>query len=287
MGTAELILISVLTLNIWGLPRAGFKVLSPLREERVKELCQKLKKAAATPEGWDVVFLQEVWVKEDREILSKCGYSESVDLNEKDRLLDHGLMILSRYPLSASTRLTYPALRFDSESGENGEFFARKSAIAAKLSHPKAGELWVSNTHLVSFYDEESRDKFYDSRRLQFTLFANWSKQLAGKLPLIVGGDWNFGPHNKGLWVEKENLFSGFVSAREGEKICTISKSNTFQSEDLGKLDHIMASTHFVSVRGGLAMEEPVRDSNQNEFHISDHFGWTEVFGLPLKTPFQ
>ena len=44
MQTAGLLsLISVLTFNIWGVPNAGFRVVSPMRAERIVGICAELR----------------------------------------------------------------------------------------------------------------------------------------------------------------------------------------------------------------------------------------------------
>lgn len=278
MASTGLILISILTLNIWGLPGGVFG-LAPYREARVKGICQELKRAASQADGWDAVMLQEVWLRKDRRALSKCGYPYVVDLNNSPKVMDSGLLFLSRHPLKSPSRLTFPRLPVGPDIVEDGEALVRKSGNLVKMIHPQAGEVWLANTHLVSYYAEGPEDKYYETRRKQFISFAEWATKKAGNKPLILGGDWNFGAHNPDLWKEKETKLPGFVVSLESEKETTLSAENSFQEKDQGRVDHVFASPNFRSEGGFLSMNNRI-ESNGEEINLSDHFGWTEVFAL-------
>ncbi|NDC24916.1 MAG: hypothetical protein EBZ49_12440 [Proteobacteria bacterium] len=276
---AGMVLISVLTLNIWGLPGAGSLGLAPFREQRIQGICQELKKAATRPEGWDAVMLQEVWLKRDRRKLSRCGYRYVVDLNLSGKLIDSGLLILSKHPLKEAHRLTYPALPVGSEVFEDGEALAAKSANLVTMVHPGAGEVVIANTHLVSYYAEGIADKYQRIRLEQFIAFVDWTKKRAGNLPLILGGDFNFGPENRELWDEKNRRLENFVVSKQSEEVTTLSANNSFQEEDQDRVDHLLASPHFESRFGMLAMEKRI-GAEGTDINLSDHFGWTEVFEI-------
>ncbi|NBT58328.1 hypothetical protein EBT16_06045, partial [bacterium] len=250
MASTGLILVSILTLNIWGLPGVGSFKLAPLRKERVQGICESLKRAFKDPKGWDAVMLQEVWLREDRKALSRCGYKEVVDLNDPILLVDSGLLFLSKHPLRRGKRLTYPALPIGPDVLEDGESLVRKSANSVEMFHPEAGVIVLGNTHLVSFYAEGDADQYQNTRRQQFLSFAKWIKRIAGENPLIVGGDWNFGAQNQVLWTEKEKSFPGFVVSQESEQETTLSGDNSFQEKDQDRVDHVFASPQFSSVIG-------------------------------------
>ncbi|MFM8270263.1 MAG: endonuclease/exonuclease/phosphatase family protein [Pseudomonadota bacterium] len=279
MFGSNFIIISILTLNIWGLPGIGSFKLSPLRKERVQGICHELKRASQDPLGWDAVMLQEVWLPEDRRILSKCGYRSVVDLNDPFLPVDSGLLFLSKHPLRNGNRLTYPAIPLGADVLEDGEALARKSANVAVMMHPEAGEIWLANTHLVSYYAEANADQYQETRRNQFISFAKWARELAGVNPLILGGDWNFGSHNHEIWGEKNQILSGFVVSKASETETTLSADNSFQEKDQDRVDHIFASGHFASVGGQLEMHHPI-EAQGKLVNLSDHFGWSETFSL-------
>lgn len=284
MAISATIIISVLTLNIWGLPGVGSFKLAPLRRERVRGICQELKRAAEDPYGWDAVMLQEVWLKEDRRKLSRCGYREVMDLNDPILLMDSGLLFLSKHPLRNGKRLTYPAIPIGPDVVEDGESLVRKSANAVEMLHPQAGRVFLGNTHLVSYYAEGEQDQYQTTRRKQFLSFAKWIKKIAGNNPVVVGGDWNFGPQNHELWSEKEKNFSDFIVSQESEKETTLSSDNSFQEEDQDRVDHLFASGQFNSVRGRLEMNQPIK-VNGKLVNLSDHYGWSETFSLKMASP--
>lgn len=281
MITAKFIILSVLTLNIWGLPGGKNLGLAPFRNSRIQGICKELKKAT-----WDAVFLQEVWQKEDRKKLSTCGYPFALDSNDTNAIIDSGLLILSRYPLKEAQRLTYPPLDLDSSVLEEGEALARKSADLVRLEHPDVGSIWLANTHLVSYYGEGALDKYHEVRRQQFVSFVNWVKSVVKDDPVIVGGDWNFGAHNLELWREKDLGLVDFRASKESEELTTLSKDNLFQKEDQGRVDHLFASRHFDAIQGCLSMQNPVSYLGF-PINLSDHFGWTENFRLKTKKGLQ
>jgi len=271
---SKTILISVLTLNIWGLPGGKNLGLAPFKEGRLRGICEELKKGK-----WDAVFLQEVWQLEDRKMLSQCGYPHFLDFNDPKLPIDSGLLILSRYPLEKAQRLTYPPLDLDSSILEEGEALARKSADLVQMTHPEVGSLWLANTHLVSYYGEGALDKYFEVRRQQFVSFVDWMKERVQDSPVVIGGDWNFGAHTPELWKEKESGLAGFQASKESENFTTLSKDNVFQKEDQGRVDHLFASNHFEPVKGTLSMHHRIRWLGLS-INLSDHFGWTEEFQL-------
>ena len=279
MTVSGMIMLSVLTLNIWGLPGVGPLGMAPKKKERIQGICRELKRSAAENHGWHIVLLQEVWLQEDRSALARCGYPLSVDLNDSKLWLDSGLLILSKYPIQRMHRLTYPALPISPDVLEDGEALVKKSAVLVQVEHPLVGPLWVGNTHLISYYAEGEADQYLERRKQQFSSFVQWAKQLAGDQPLIVGGDWNFGEHIPDLWAEKNQLLPDFVVSSEAALQSTLSSENTFQEKDQGRVDHLFASAHFQAEGGELAMHRRLKGP-EGEFNLSDHFGWSEVYSL-------
>jgi exonuclease III len=180
--------------------------LAPFKNQRIQGICAELKKASQSPNGWDAVMLQEVWSERDRRKLSRCGYPYKTDLNQSKLLVDSGLMLLSKHPLKQSKRLTFPVLPVGPDVLEDGEALAKKSANLVKMVHPQAGEIWLANTHLVSYYAEGEQDKYKPIRKKQFIQFAKWVSSIVQEMPVIVGGDWNFGIHEPDLWSARSGI---------------------------------------------------------------------------------
>lgn len=271
------LLLTIVTLNLWGLPDLGFRVLAPLREERVAKVCEILRTQYDKSDGWDVVLLQEVWVLEDRDKLAKCGFPHVVDMENRRVPLDSGLLVLSRFPVQDKRRLTYPAPGGIPTSSD-GEDIANKSAIAARLSHPSGRFFWIANTHLISVYDYE-KDVYAERRRQQLRAFARWAIRLADKEPLIVGGDLNIRPQDM-LWKDVTDAFKGFVEAPEAVKACTICPPNTNHRVNEGKVDHLLASAPATARDGKVAFDE-LLEVEDVKVSLSDHFGWATWFEWP------
>lgn len=271
MATTGLtILLSVVTFNFWGLPDVGFQVLSPLRAERRIAVCEELKKSK-----WDLVFLQEVWVKEDRDALKKCGYDHSLDLENTKLAIDSGLLTLSRYPLGRPDRLTY-AQPTQPNISSDGESLVRKSAILARLEHPN-GAVWVAQTHLVSVYDE--KNDAYEARRLQqLKAFVKWATGRAGSEPLIVGGDLNITPHQP-LWKEVRAQLKDFTEAPQALDACTICPPNPLHEVNEGKPDHLFISPGAFADSGDTVLKDTFTHE-KDAIPLSDHYGWQTSFRI-------
>ncbi|MGE4231756.1 MAG: endonuclease/exonuclease/phosphatase family protein [Bacteriovoracia bacterium] len=260
--------ISVLTINVWGLPNFFIKKQALSKNERINQICKILKASSPDELGWDVIFLQEVWELSDRRKLADCGYSHTADLDYMD--FDSGVMILSRYPIEEDSieRLEFSENGFFSRLFKDGEFLTHKSAIIAKIVHPKFGPIWFANTHLVSAY--ESEDIYISQRKKQFQKFVDWAQEKSGSEPLILGGDLNTGPGKKD-WKDYIDKTSKFSQAEYSPAICT------YEAETANmpcKLDHLFSSKHFESLSASL--EHRFRN-------ISDHLGWQTRFLLRTK----
>jgi len=277
--------LQILSLNIWGLPDAGFRVLSPLREERVALICEELKRGS-----WDVVLLQEAWVTKDRETLRYCGYPHFLDLDDPTLVSDSGLIILSRYPLERGERLQYGNSADPGSVFTDGEAFARKSALVARVNHPD-GAFWVGNTHLISFYEQESAndqstDRYYPARVQQLRNFATWTlaKAHAASEPLIIGGDLNFPrlpSRETRNWINEsglEGVFSFPLMPSRAEENCTICPPNRMHKFNEGRVDYLLAGPGFRALDSSQAMKAEFEPEPGFFFNLSDHYGWQARF---------
>jgi endonuclease/exonuclease/phosphatase family metal-dependent hydrolase len=266
-------LIHVLSLNIWGVPDVGYRVTSPFLPERMAGICSELKKAHDAQAGWDVVLIQEAWTPEERNTLKNCGYPYEADLEDSSRVIDSGLMILSRYPLKDVERLTYPAFADGLDDITDGEAFAHKSALRATVEDP-AGPYRVADSHLISIYGEP--DRYLEIRRAQMRSFVEWSQENLGTMPLILGGDLNFGPGTP-EWPELKSLLAGFGQAPGAEAACTVCPPNVMHDHNEGKYDHLFGSPGLAAVEGGITLTKPIQVGGV-PINLSDHFGWETTF---------
>lgn len=269
-------IVRALTFNVWGLPAEW---LAPRRAERMRALCRTLARHGRRRDGWDVVLLQEVWLHGDRAALARCGYRHVADAD--DGSLESGLLILSRWPMSRVARHTF------AENGSwrhpaTGEVLVDKGALAARVAHPRR-PFWVVNTHLVANYAHDGGPSFTEQRRRQFEEVATLARAHLDDAPVIVGGDFNFGPRGPAferIWDVLARLLPGFRAAPGADEHCTACPPNPACARAIGKLDHLFGSSGLVPRRGALALHEAIAAGDDPPLQLSDHFGWQTEFEI-------
>ena len=289
---ATALTLKVLTLNVWGLPDVGFLVPSPLRTERMAAICQTLKAEAALPIGqkWEVILLQEAWDAADRATLKNCGYAYSADLEDPLRPLDSGLMILSVYPISNSKRLTYSNQASGDDALSTGESFAQKSALIVQVQVPGAiAPIWIANTHMISFYNlgtvaDAANDVFLDTRRRQWKQYLSWTADMSEGKPLILGGDFNFGPGSP-QWQEMDSSFGGptlWSQMPAGDQTCTLCPPNLMHDHNEGKVDHLIGRNGVTAIEGQTEFTGTFPLPTDPTFSVpyTDHLGLSTVFKI-------
>jgi endonuclease/exonuclease/phosphatase family metal-dependent hydrolase len=277
--------VRVLTYNVYAKPDP---LESLFTEERMNKLCERLREGP-----WDIVMLQEVWTKNHRQRLSRCGYPHVMDLRatgsaKRERNLGSGLLILSRLPLEEQQRKILVRPAGIKAIVLHGEGLARKSVYLAKARLADGRSFWVANTHLVANYcitSDFSVCTSYQNVRLSQVKQAReflWQK-TAGET-LIFGGDLNFGAHptsHDRSWDEFATLFPGFQQAPHGPEISTSSETNSFKDDEGGKIDHIYVSPDLQARDGALVFTDMMTTRKGVQTHISDHYGWESTIDLP------
>jgi endonuclease/exonuclease/phosphatase family metal-dependent hydrolase len=271
--------IKATTLNVWGIPSLkllGVNVYRPggVRDKnlRLALLCGELRKQFEDEgEGWDVVFLQEVWDPKDQQrTLSRCGYPHVAAFDREESGLlrrGNGLMILSRFPLGEKKNLPFTENGDPKRRFSDGEALVHKGIILARMTHPLAGGVWLANTHLVSAYPENGYD-YREQRARQLKEAGERIAAIAQDEPTIFGGDFNEGSIGK-------SLVPGFKTVN-GAEYCTYSRRNTYnhgmdacQAE---AIDHIFVSPSFRVLSASVVLDEPLAWRGK-EIFLSDHFG--------------
>lgn len=292
----------VLTLNIGALTPGGI-FFAPKTKRRVNAICRQLESGP-----YDVVLIQEAWVRSYRKALAECGYQFVLEMEEQpglflkrrqgkvktskikiishmlDSLLrdsvgyDTGLMILSRHPISQGKLTRYKVNGVESRTLKDGEFPVNKGILSGVIDHPHLGEIFIANTHVVSFYD----DRTYDSQRVdQLRYLKEYIEKESKGKPTIVGGDFNISPSGIGgkprdggsdrQWnFIREGIFELYQQANlDYEKLKTYPSHN--HTEDFGVLDHLFSKNGLIPGRGGLDFTRPA---------LSDHFGLYTEFSF-------
>jgi endonuclease/exonuclease/phosphatase family metal-dependent hydrolase len=134
-----------LTLNCWGLP-----FLTPQKNRRLDAITETIRNGK-----WDVVALQEVWMKSDQErIIKNSGFPYHVSFSRRFRLFGAGLIVLSRYPIIESDFHTFAVKGFPHRLTE-GDFHASKGVGYVLIDSP-AGKIPVFVTHLIAKYSRRN-----------------------------------------------------------------------------------------------------------------------------------
>ncbi|GJJ73659.1 sphingomyelin phosphodiesterase 2 [Entomortierella parvispora] len=149
-------LLSVLTLNCWGLSQ-----FSNDRLGRIKAIGRLLAGPPVDPEHpeqeprsqYDVVGLQEVWHHSDFLIIQELVQDVLPFAKHwTSGLFGSGLVVLSRYPIQ-SVSLNRFKLNGDPYWFLHGDWFDGKSCASCVIEHPVVGEIEVFNTHMHAAYD--------------------------------------------------------------------------------------------------------------------------------------
>lgn len=268
-------------------------------KDRISKFCQNIN----SDHDVDIVLVQEVWMKSYREHLkSECKFPFVVDLNESNGLKDKtvnelktkffklflsnvevgsGLMILSRYPIVETKKLSFSVGGSEKQLFD-GEFMANKGAIGAIIKHPVIGNMFIANTHLIANYTDHDYD---EQRLIQLRELFSWFYSNARLLPSAIGGDFNISPPGKGGVRISSNLWKHFVRNYIYKfSWPKIYKKNisTFIESDEGILDHIFGINNLVAENYQLSCQSTISDhcSLITEFRKINLNSSHEVMGL-------
>lgn len=181
--------VRVVSWNVWGLPWG----ISDAREARIERIGPAV--LALKP---DLVCLQEVWVQEDGEALAAAFAAAGLKHHafESEGLLGSGLLIASRYPISATR---YEAFELTGKLHKvwHGDAWARKGALEVRVKTPLGG-LRVVSTHLHASYKSDEYLPIQIAQAAQLGHFLgdfgiNPPQQGAdsARIPLLLLGDLN------------------------------------------------------------------------------------------------
>ncbi len=186
----------IATANLWGVVALGFDWADHI-DERFAEFGARL--AAGEPD-LDVVLIQEAWKDSTRRALLEAPgvvrrFPHRVDVVSRPG--GAGLVLLSAFPIE---EVRFHRFRTQGVLAKvwEADAIAGKGVLAARLrvdGHP----LWVADVHLIACYGKDEAPGFCDGhdpnssyRAEQITELRSWLEELAGDLPVVVGGDFNF-----------------------------------------------------------------------------------------------
>lgn len=270
--------VRVLSYNVYAKPDF---TESRFTQDRMDALCDRLRTGP-----WDVVMLQEVWTKNHRTRLSRCGYPYVMNAGEGN--LGSGLLILSKFPLTNQRRKVLVRPSGLKAMFKHGEGLVRKSVYLAEARLPDDRRIWLATTHLVANYCDTSNfttcSSYQNVRRSQLKQASEFLLKTTKGQPLIFGGDFNFGPNpvsNDYSWREFGTRFPKFKQAPFDPAVSTSCSSNTFKDHNNGKIDHIYVSEHLTARDGALVFNDIVTTRQGHKTHLSDHYGWETTVDFP------
>ncbi len=165
-----------LTYNVWGVPWHSSK-RHLLRFECILEQLGR--------RAFDVVCLQEVWVKRGRLFQNHRRFPFHAVSRKRLGLFQHdGLLTLSRHPIIESQSLPF-------STRASVERVVRKGALFTRIMTP-LGELEVFNVHLASTSHFLSESYASEIRASQIEELSRWVRMLHRKgSTVLVCGDFN------------------------------------------------------------------------------------------------
>ncbi|GAA5828454.1 hypothetical protein JCM11251_006257 [Rhodosporidiobolus azoricus] len=197
----------VLSLNCWGL-----WIVAAKREQRLAAIAEWIASSSggrrnsyhsdgseqeAVEEGYDVIALQELWVRKDYELVVERAKEAGLVHSRffYSGAIGSGLALFSRYPITAAFVSPYPLNGFPLHFIE-GDFFAGKSACGITVEVPGVGRVDVLNTHMYAPGGEG--DTVHGAHRIaQAWELARLAVAKAERgRHVIVMGDLNSQPHS-------------------------------------------------------------------------------------------
>jgi len=271
----------ILTLNCWGLPDIVTKVVYrrynnptisggrkwPKRTQRIASIAEKL-------DSYDVVCLQEVWIKEDQDLFSSICKEKGLQYSHvfsSGIIGSSGLQIISRYPIREvffhRYRVNGSIIRLD-----HGDYHAGKGFGFARIAISDTQTISVIVTHTIARYCVE--DDTYHADRLsqiwELVRFLQLTNQP--NEPVFVVGDMNSRPDSVeySMFTQVGKLVDAFdVSTSKAQS----SQSITSMDEDPQRIDYI-----FFRKCNGWKLTDNRIVLNDNRILYSDHFGVAATF---------
>ncbi|GAA5887265.1 hypothetical protein JCM16303_007395 [Sporobolomyces ruberrimus] len=147
--------------------------------------------------GYDVIALQEIWVRSDYELVAERAKEAGLNYSKFffSGAIGSGLAILSRHPIHSSWITPYPLNGYPLHFIQ-GDFFAGKSVCGICIDVPRIGLVDVMNTHMYAPGGEG--DGVTGAHRVaQAWELARFTREKAERgRHVLVMGDFNSQPHS-------------------------------------------------------------------------------------------
>lgn len=267
--------LNVMTYNVWGVPFAGKRA-----KQRLPRIAERLASS-----GVDIVALEEVFdgcfvSDETKTILRGSRYPYyALGPSRKGVMpcVNSGVMILSRFPIRASSQLVY-------RSCVGTDCLARKGAVYARIRVPSVGDVDVYATH-TNAGDRHGAVRVRQARQLVDFVRAHSGD---GQRPVVLMGDLNAIPGSEEIELLRKELglrdvHEEFVAQnpvspieREGYTSDPLRNGNLHGGEEKRqRIDYVLIresrTRHapFRALDTRMTFQEPTYDRRA----LSDHFG--------------
>jgi exonuclease III len=279
------------------LPLIGKKIM-PHQKIRQELLASQLWQQQA-----DVLLLQEIFSPKLRtsleQFFQKAGYHVVKHNNRTAFRVGHGLMIISRYPLSSEPE--YHPYQKATRLEEN---FCRKGILSVEVDHPEWGALRLVNTHMGAIYPNYKKNDFQighqKRKRKQIEQFLDIIAKHQKKVPCLMGGDfntheWKVQSGEARLLCPDYQLLTSQLSFCDSYRAVREDEGHTYDGQhpyNRGdgchkftgggrRLDYIFLAENFPAqvVNSERCFIEPVASKKATKVYLSDHYGLISELG--------
>lgn len=295
--------VDIMTYNVHGLPWP----IASGRPARLAEIGQQLRIMHQSGQAPGVVFLQEAFTRQARDIGRLAGYRyvafgpgtrEAGMDNRPDgpdwtafeagarwtkgealgKFLGSGLAILSDYPISRVRRMSY-----GNPVCAGFDCLAAKGAMMAQLDLPDGHRIEVATTHMnsraASAVPASRSDLAWLEQGEELSDFVAHNRDP--RLPLVLGGDFNVGrslPRQEGMLAFMARIGSG---ARDALRSLA-AHGRPMPADARQELDH--AKDWELAMTGAhdrlVPLEVTVPFGSNDQKPLSDHFGYRIRFAF-------
>lgn len=254
--------LKILTLNTWGI------MLTPHKKLRMRAIAAHL-----TESDYDVVALQEVWLRADRALLARtmpyAYYFASARVGS-------GLLTLSRYPI-IETQFQEFQLRGRADRAWRGDYIVGKGVGLARITTPD-GEIDFYNTHPLAQYQYDESDEFRAHRRTQHYQIVQFINAHSTHNAAIICGDFNMRPDQPNYDMVRAiaELDDCFAELHPDDPGITLGKANPYHPNTPDqRLDYIFTRAGTEAAFKPIHAEVTLKYMPYTGKRIaySDHFG--------------
>lgn len=224
--------------------------------------------AALEQSDYDIVCLQEVMFRRNARLIRRAAPSYRHAAHSGTVLLEGGLVLLSRWPISRCRFARYPMT-----GPVRGELLMRKGAQMASVATPD-GELVVVNTHLSANRDDDwsPANRYTRIARVELARLTELIADIGPFLPVAVVGDLNLPRDSEALadFVAE----AGLRDVLAGDPRPTYRPTPKWPSPPA--LDHVLvrpAAGETLTGGAGFVFQDKVTLDDGRQAYLSDHYG--------------